>query len=349
MRLSAQNDNSTVDRNWFLEWLFGSDNGNTWKRSVTDNDEDMQLKTNLSHHWQFSIGDNKKWASPLYNDANWEKIYVPSNWEDEGFNGYDGYAWYRIHFDGRELNQKDAYFLHLGFVDDVDETYLNGALVGKSGTFPPRFRTAYDSNRKYYLPNDAINFEGDNVLAVRVYDITLDGGIRNGDPGIYTYRNNESLLQPLYGAWKFIPASSNSYSKTDYDDAQWESLVVPSYWDNQGYRSFDGIAWYRKTFNVDFTPDINKVYYLVLGKIDDFDITYLNGVEIGTTNDERSMNQSGSYHKIRAYAIPEGLLNSKAQNVIAVMVEDIGKEGGIYKGPIGIVEESTLTRIIRDY
>jgi len=348
--LPAQIPDNGDEKYSFWDWLFGSIDNDIWDQSVKVNDEDMRIKTSLSHYWRFNIGDNEKWASPSYNDLNWEKIYVPSNWEDEGFNGYDGYAWYRIHFDGRELNAKDAHFLYLGFVDDVDETYLNGTIIGKSGTFPPRFRTAYNSYRKYYIPNDAINFNGDNVIAVRVYDITLDGGIVNGKPGIYTSRNSEELLQNLYGAWRFIPASSNTYSKPDYDDSQWEILMAPSHWDNQGYRSFDGIGWYRKTFNIDFIPDKNKVYYLVLGKIDDFDTTYLNGEKIGSTNDGRRLGESQSYNKIRVYAIPEGLLNTKGENVIAVMVEDIGKEGGIYKGPVGIVEETDVTRIIRrDY
>ena len=105
--------------------------------------------------------------------ANWEKIYAPSPWEDEGFNGYDGFAWYRKKFDGKELSKDESYYLNLGFIDDCDEVYLNGVLIGFSGSMPPKFKTAFNNERKYPLSNESINFYGMNTLAIRVFDVTL--------------------------------------------------------------------------------------------------------------------------------------------------------------------------------
>lgn len=331
-------------RNWFWDWLFGED---YYTSNHYYTDEDLERKINLAKYWQFSIGDNPNWASTSYKDHNWERIYVPAKWENEGFNGYDGFAWYRVHFDGRELNSNEAHFLLPGFIDDVDETYLNGKLIGKSGAYPPRFRTAYNSDRKYFIPNEIINFDGDNVIAIRVYDEIQDGGIVGGKPGIYTQKHSEVLLQSLYGPWKFIPTNNSQFSQPNVDDSKWETLMVPSFWDNQGYRTLDGTAWYRKTFTLDFKPETGKRYYLVLGKIDDFDVTYLNGEKIGATNDGRRLGDSQSFNKIRIYTILEGLLKTTDKNVLAVKVTDIGKDGGIYKGPIGIVEEAGVTKIIR--
>src|SRR5690606_33114607 len=61
-------------------------------------DKTWQKVINFDGTWKFSIGDDKTWASENYNDENWETIKVPSSWENEGFHGYDGYAWYRKHF-----------------------------------------------------------------------------------------------------------------------------------------------------------------------------------------------------------------------------------------------------------
>ncbi len=345
--------NPPPPRHWFWDWLFDDTHFihfDQWgEPPVVNVYDDMVMKINLSKEWQFSIGDNEKWASVEYNDGNWENIRVPATWENEGFNGYDGYAWYRVHFDGSKLNKNQAQFLILGFIDDVDETYLNGKLIGKSGRFPPRFRTAYSSNRKYHIPAGAINFEGDNVIAVRVYDVHLDGGIVSGRPGIYASEGSEDLLQDLYGSWKFKKYNDRSFSQTNLDDDHWETLLVPSFWDNQGYRSFDGTAWYRKHFTLTFTPEKGKIYYLILGRIDDFDITYLNGTEIGRTDDGKNFGESQSYQQMRIYEIPEGLLDLSGNNVIAVKVHDLGGEGGIYKGPIGIIDETGITRIFRKH
>lgn len=339
------------ERHWFWDWLFDDTNlihfdpmGEPPTVNVYD---DVVMKINLSTHWNFNIGDNEKWASQNYNDSNWEKIKVPSDWENDGFHGYDGYAWYRIHFDGTLLNKNQTHFLILGFIDDIDETYLNGHMIGRSGSFPPRYRTAYNSNRRYHIPNEAINFNGDNVIAVRVFDEHLSGGIVSGRPGIYASEGSEELLQDLYGTWKFKKYNDRSYSQINIDDDHWEDILVPSYWDNQGYRSYDGTAWYRKQFNLNFKPEVGKTYYLLLGKIDDFDITYLNGKEIGRTDDGKDFGDSQSYRQLRMYEIPKGLLNMTGENVIAVKVHDFGGEGGIYKGPIGIIEQESVTRILR--
>jgi len=80
---------------------------------------------------------------------------------------------------------------------------------------------------------------------------------------------------------------------------------------------------------------------LLLGKIDDYDETFLNGERIGrkgriTDGRDRS-NLGDTYQEIRAYYIPEYLLNYGSRNLISVRVYDGFMHGGIYEGPIGIV------------
>src|SRR5665647_2141541 len=57
--------------------------------------ENLVLLQSLEGKWQFSIGINEEWISPKFNDSSWESIKVPSPWEDQGYNGYNGYAFYR--------------------------------------------------------------------------------------------------------------------------------------------------------------------------------------------------------------------------------------------------------------
>ena len=53
--------------------------------------------------WKFSIGDKATWKDVYFDDSRWDEIFVPSPWEEEGFEGYDGFAWYRIEFSGRDI------------------------------------------------------------------------------------------------------------------------------------------------------------------------------------------------------------------------------------------------------
>ena len=302
-----------------------------------------QQVINLEGSWKFHIGDRQVWSTPEYNDEEWEYIVAPSAWEDEGFNGYDGFAWYRKKFDGRELSRAETYYLNLGYIDDADEVYLNGYLIGFSGYMPPKFKTAYNTERRYNLPGSMINFQGDNIIAIRIFDVTLGGGIIDGPLGIYKAPRSRLLLD-LQGLWDF---SLSRYNTRNSRNSDWEKIMVPSPWEHQGFSKYDGFAWYKKSFEADKTlisQDGNLV--LLLGKIDDFDEVYLNGKSIGKTNDNRPFGLSGSYDRLRAYNIPPGLL-IKGENLIEVMVEDMGNIGGIYEGPVGITTRTLYERYYR--
>ena len=286
--------------------------------------------------WKFSIGDKATYKDVYFDDSRWDEIFVPSPWEEEGFEGYDGFAWYRKEFSGRDIPNDEIFYLDLGYIDDADEVYLNGTLVGFSGSFPPRFKTAYTAHRKYYLPPELINRNGRNVIAIRVFDVTFEGGILQGKPGIYGADSNLPLQLDLRGIWEF-------QTGREVEPSKWTSVMVPVPWEAQGeYRKYDGFGWYRKEFVL---PDIlyGEDLVLLLGRIDDFDVTYLNGQRIGETNDGRPYGRSMSFSKLRAYRIPANVLK-RGKNEIRVLVEDIGNTGGIYEGPVGITTHEMYFR-----
>jgi sialate O-acetylesterase len=294
----------------------------------------------LHGYWKFEIGDNSIWTNPNFDDSSWEEIKVPSSWEDQGFPGYDGYAWYRIHFFLTIENITKSLYLHLGRIDDVDDVYLNGNLIGSTGSFPPNYNTAYHIHRGYILPAVYFNSDGNNVLAVRVFDERLAGGILEGRIGIYELQDELSPDIPLSGIWKFSPGDNLDWKEPDFDDNDWINLTVPGFWELQGFRNYDGFGWYRTKFDLDIEFENDKLI-LLLGKIDDIDECYLNGKRIGRTgeftDESGEISFSEEYLKLRAYYIPKGLLNHYQNNTIAVRVFDGYIDGGIYSGPIGIV------------
>lgn len=287
---------------------------------------------NLKGKWKFQIGDGLDWSAPDHDDHDWETIVVPSPWEDRGFNGYNGFAWYRITFDGRKLSKDEIYYANLGYIDDADEAYLNGTLIGFSGQCPPKFKTAYNSERKYVIPAHLIDFNGTNTLAIRVFDAVHSGGIVEGNIGIYSLYEGPRFLVDLNGIWSF--ALSRKGDRVD-DARAWQKIMVPSPWEQQGFNKYDGFAWYKRTFKLPANFTTQPVV-LLLGKIDDFDKVYFNGKLIGSTNDGRPYGASSSYQKERVYNIPPELLKRGAENTIEVLVLDVGTVGGIYEGRVGI-------------
>lgn len=288
----------------------------------------------LGGQWKFMIGDNPEWKAPGADDFLWDYIQVPGSWEDQGFNGYDGFAWYRKSFKLPQNAGRNLY-LHLGYIDDVDEVYINGHLAGFSGSLPPAYYTAFHAYRRYRIPLEYLNANGENVIAVRVYDHQIEGGIVHGEAGIFTPAGDLTALD-LQGVWKFRHGDHPDWKNPALDDAGWENMMVPAAWENQGYRHYDGFAWYRLSFLV--PASLNAEYYLLLlGRIDDFDQTWLNGQLIGVTNDRQPFGRSFSYRQPRVYSVPAALLKKGEINTVAIRVQDVGHVGGLYEGPVALV------------
>jgi len=290
----------------------------------------------LSGYWKFSIGDLMAKKEPSFNDNDWDKIKASDCWENQGYNGYDGIAWYRTSFKSNILPDNKKIYLQLGFIDDADEVYLNGKLIGYSGKFPPFPRTAYRAFREYFIPNNYLKKDGsDNVIAVRVYDQFYNGGFTGGKVGLYYDKNAIKMAIDLEGVWKFKKGNNKNWIYPDLNDSKWEPILTPLFWDYQGLKHFDGNAFYRKTIFISKNL-AQEALYLYLGKIDDFDEVYFNGVLIGTTRDNKRFGQSQSYQEIRRYKIPIQVIKEDDYNNITVKVMDIGHNGGIYEGPLGI-------------
>ncbi len=310
---------------------------------ITDSAREELLS--LEGEWQFSQGDNSAWANPSFDDSLWDSIDVPSHWESEGYNNYDGYGWYRRSFELDEVEAGTALYLYLGRIDDIDETYVNGQLIGRQGHFDPVV-TAWDRNRIYRIPDGLLNASGENVIAVRVLDTQLGGGIYSGRIGIFKTELPQPLLD-LSGDWEFATGDDANWKEEVVDESLFKTIQVPMSWEAEGYTDYDGYAWYRKQFDRFETPSSEKLV-LVLGRIDDTDEVFLNGKLIGQTGelDGRDRDRNSDFYRFdRVYSFSSELLKDK--NRIAVRIHDSGGLGGIYSGPVGIMsEESYQTGIL---
>ncbi|MHC0439357.1 sialate O-acetylesterase [Flavobacterium sp. 3-210] len=114
-------------------------------------------------------------------------------------------------------------------------------------------------------------------------------------------------------------ANENTFKELSFDDNSWGELNTPSIWESQHLGDLDGVVWMRKTITLS-AEDIKNKATLSLAKIDDEDITYVNGIEVG---------KNFQYDVKRIYQIPENVLK-EGKNVIAVRIVDNGGGGGIY-------------------
>jgi hypothetical protein len=132
----------------------------------------VRAAISLEGPWRFRKGDDTAWAQVALSEDGWSPVVVPSQWEEAGHPGYDGYAWYRLSVTvPAEWKDRDLEVV-LGAVDDQDWTYWNGRFVGNTKT--------WNTERRYRIPSRAVRAGGRNVIAIRVLDLAFGGGIWKG-------------------------------------------------------------------------------------------------------------------------------------------------------------------------
>lgn len=111
------------------------------------------------------------------------------------------------------------------------------------------------------------------------------------------------------------------WARPEMSTRGWATLPVPGPFLMEEI-DFDGAVWFRRDVTV--PPALaGQPMTLRLGAIDDADITYFNGVEIGRTDD---------WSAERVYEVPAELVKP-GRNVIAVRVFDIASIGGFTAEP----------------
>ncbi|QXD15447.1 beta galactosidase jelly roll domain-containing protein [Rhodocaloribacter litoris] len=119
------------------------------------------------------------------------------------------------------------------------------------------------------------------------------------------------------------------WAAPDLDDSAWFTIPVPGLWEAAGFEGVDGVAWYRTTFTLT-AEEARQGITLGLGMIDDSDITWVGGVEVGRTDN--------AWNLARVYTVPPAALR-EGENLLAVRVEDYQGGGGIHGSPEAVYVE----------
>ncbi len=142
------------------------------------------------------------WATGDFDDAAWKKATLPATWGEGGtadLAGFDGVGYFRrvidlpAEFDGK------AATLELGPIDDYDDAWVNGKLIGST-----HGENQWSAARKYSVPEGVLK-AGRNVVAVRVLDTGGIGGI-NGQAAQLALRTSgpEGRTVSLAGEWRYL-------------------------------------------------------------------------------------------------------------------------------------------------
>jgi len=136
-----------------------------------------------------------RWMRPGLDESDWQPITVPGLWESGPIGPYDGVVWFRKTVELPESWKGQDLALHLGPIDDLDSTYVNGVLIGSTAV--------YDAPRNYTVPS-VLTGESPLQLTVRVMDWIGGGGFW-GRTGSMVLKTAAGDSLPLAGEWVYKP------------------------------------------------------------------------------------------------------------------------------------------------
>ena len=113
------------------------------------------------------------------------------------------------------------------------------------------------------------------------------------------------------------------WAKDRVDESLWNEMEIPGVWEESLFVGVDGIFWFRKTIELS-EAQFNNDVVLHLGMIDDSDISWVNGTQVGSTIEQ--------HRAERVYSIAKNILKP-GKNLITVRVEDLGGNGGFWGEP----------------
>ncbi|MDD4969394.1 MAG: sialate O-acetylesterase [Paludibacter sp.] len=171
---------------------------NEWMKQLPVIDLNSTVNSPGVNWPQLDLKDSEA-AKENFNDRLWKTMQLPSAWEYAGIGEFDGVIWFRKEVEITD-EKTSSYKLSLGPIDDMDMTYVNGKLVGKTV-----MDGQWQSGRVYEIPEGIIK-KGKNVISVKVIDTAGGGGIWGKKEQLFL-ENSEGGRIELAGEWKYLPSA----------------------------------------------------------------------------------------------------------------------------------------------
>jgi sialate O-acetylesterase len=230
-------------------------------------------------------------------DSSIRQFKVPTSWADAPESDLAGGAW------APADPQHVGAFTAVGYFFARDLRKSVGVPIGIINT------TWGGSNIETWISRSAQHITGDDWSAIRRREAAHMDAIKD---------SLRTKLGALPTKDEGIVNGKAVWADPSLDDSHWSDMPVPSHWESNGYPGMDGVAWYRTSFDLDDNQRRSGVA-VTLAAIDDDDVTWVNGVEVGRTI---------GYNVARSYRIPASALRV-GRNLLAVRVADGGGGGGI--------------------
>jgi sialate O-acetylesterase len=143
--------------------------------------------------------EDDRCSAPDFDDAGWDEMTLPKPWEQSSIGDFDGVVWLRRSVAIPQAWVGTSLVLRLGPIDDMDETYVNGRLIGS------RCAEGFEAVDRVYAVPDSVVRDSILHIAIRVIDVGGSGGIYGDERKMRVYQEYGAQRVFLAGDWKYMP------------------------------------------------------------------------------------------------------------------------------------------------
>src|SRR6218665_482372 len=218
------------------------------------------------------------WSLPSFQDDGWHTLNIPGLWEQQEPGDLDGIVWIRRSFELSDADAGKKAVIELAMIDDKDESYVNGKLIGSTAS--------YNAKRRYEIPAGLLK-AGKNVIAIRI----TDGG---GGGGLYGDADDLKLtigekVTPLSGKWPYrvekVSKEQSGVGPNSYPTLLFNAMLNPLI-----PYSIRGAIWYQGETNAGRAYEYRKSFPLMITdwrqrwKLGDFPFYFVQLASFGNNN-----------------------------------------------------------------
>ncbi|MGD1147346.1 MAG: diguanylate cyclase [Thermoanaerobaculaceae bacterium] len=181
------------------------------------------------------------------------------------------------------------------------------------------------------------------TLAVALLAVAAAAGGQDSPPLVV-----ERLPTSLEGEWLFRVGHDPAFASPFRERRNWQRIHVPGPWQRQGWRGYNGHAWYRLSLVI--SSDLaGQDLGLDLGRVSDVDEVFLNGRRIGSTGSFPPHFDKATLAR-RFYLIPREVLRLGQLNELSVHVYNDSSFGGLLGPPpeLDIYQALLRRQVLRD-
>ena len=181
------------------------------------------------------------WALPSFDDSSWKDITLPCKVQ-QIWQRINGIYWFRKTIDIPKAWEGKDLTLSLGPIDDFDETYWDGEMVGKG--------TVWNLPRTYTVPGNLVK-AGKSVICIRNTDDHGDGGLY-GDGRIMYVQGPDGTRIMLNNVWKVtLSVSFEDMPKSSAREPNMPTVLYNAMIKPLAPFAIKGAIWYQGESNAE--------------------------------------------------------------------------------------------------